>query len=135
METSSDSNGDSYQRLQFMEVDQTAAPLLQEFWVALEPVLPDILDAFYNHLAGIPKLAEMVGDQTSRLKDAQRTHWARLFSGRFDDAYMQGVRTIGLTHNRIGLEPRWYIGGYAFVPRKLTDFAVRKYRWSPTKLA
>jgi len=135
MNASSDSNNDAYQRLQFMEVDETAAPLLQEFWAALEPALLEILDSFYDHLVGVPKLREMVGDQTPRLKDAQRAHWARLFSGRFDEAYMQGVRTIGLTHNRIGLEPRWYIGGYAFVLRKLTDFAVRKYRWSPAKLS
>ncbi|WP_439375687.1 protoglobin domain-containing protein [Bradyrhizobium sp. PMVTL-01] len=36
---------------------------------------------------------------------------ARLFSGRFDEEHIRGVRNIGLAHNKIGLEPRWYIGG------------------------
>ncbi|RMD61797.1 MAG: chemotaxis protein, partial [Alphaproteobacteria bacterium] len=135
MNTTSQSDVDAYQRLQFMEVGETVGPLLREFWSVLEPALPEILDGFYGHVTSTPHLREMVGTQIPRLKEAQKAHWARLFSGHFDDAYMQGVRTIGLTHNRIGLEPRWYIGGYAFVLRRLSDLAVRKYRWSPNKLA
>jgi len=34
---------------------------------------------------------------------------------------LNGVKTIGLIHNKIGLEPRWYIGGYNFVLSHLTD--------------
>ncbi len=57
----------------------------------------------------------MIGNDIPRLKAAQGSHWGRLFNGRFDDAYINGVRTIGLIHNKIGLEPRWYIGGYNLV--------------------
>lgn len=48
----------------------------------------------------------MVGNDVPRLKKAQGSHWERLFSGRFDEAYFSGVKTIGLIHNKIGLEPR-----------------------------
>ncbi len=48
---------------------------------------------------------------------------------------MHGVRTIGLIHNKIGLEPRWYIGGYNFVLGRLAALAVSKYRWKPSRLA
>jgi methyl-accepting chemotaxis protein len=34
--------------------------------------------------------------------------------GDFDDAFMKGVMAVGHAHARIGLEPRWYIGGYAW---------------------
>jgi methyl-accepting chemotaxis protein len=47
---------------------------------------------------------------------------------------MQGVRTIGLIHNKIGLEPRWYIGGYNFVLAELTALAVKAGRWNATRL-
>ena len=77
----------------------------------------------------------MLGEQISRLKQAQSAHWQRLFSGRFDDAYFRGVQSIGLVHHKIGLEPRWYIGGYAYVLNRLTALAVRTHRWSPGKLA
>lgn len=121
-------------RLRFMEVDEKTGNALRAFWKVIEPHLPDVLDGFYNHLASEPSLAKLVGTQAPRLKQAQGGHWARLFGGTFDDAYMQSVRTIGLTHSRIGLEPRWYIGGYKFVLNRLIKLAVEKHRWSPARM-
>src|SRR5262249_16820595 len=75
----------------------------------------------------------MIGNDIPRLKQAQGTHWGRLFDGRFDEAYIQGVRRIGMVHNKIGLEPRWYIGGYNFVLNQLVDLAVKTNRCKPSK--
>lgn len=122
-------------RLRFMRVSRETGALLYEFWKVLEPALPDVLEGFYRHVGQEHNLAKLVGNDVPRLKAAQTTHWTRLFSGRFDESYIQGVRTIGLTHNRIGLEPRWYIGGYNFVLNELTDLATKTYRWKHDKLA
>ncbi len=127
-------NSENATRLKFMLVDQESRVLLAEFWKIVAPRLGDILEAFYQHAGAAPTLAALIGGQSSRLKSAQRTHWERLFSGRFDEDYFNGVRTIGLAHNRIGLEPRWYIGGYNFVLTRLTEIAVDAHRWSPGKL-
>ncbi|HTO84367.1 MAG TPA: globin-coupled sensor protein, partial [Methylomirabilota bacterium] len=122
-------------RLRFMRIDDHTRGLLREFWKSLEPELPAILDAFYDHVMREPNLATLVGTQAPRLKTAQRSHWARLFEGRFDQAYMDGVKQIGMVHHKIGLEPRWYIGGYAFVLDRLVDIAVKSCRWSTRRLA
>jgi methyl-accepting chemotaxis protein len=122
-------------RMRFMMIENSTSVALREFWPKIQGKLPEILEGFYQHMVKEPKLAEMLGTQISRLKGAQGAHWERLFNGRFDDAYMEGVRTIGLVHNRIGLEPRWYIGGYAYVLSKITALAVQSYRWRPKRLA
>lgn len=122
-------------RMRFMRIDTATGDLLREFWIVAEPKLPQILDGFYRHVGAEPQLAQLVGNSIPRLKAAQGAHWARLFGGRFDNDYMRGVRTIGLAHNRIGLEPRWYIGGYSFVLGQLIGVAVEHYRWRPTRLA
>ena len=122
-------------RMRFMRIDARTGELLREFWKAVEPALPTILEGFYQHLTREPQLARMVGSDIPRLKTAQGSHWGRLFNGRFDHEYMQGVRTIGLIHNKIGLEPRWYIGGYNFVLSQLVNLAVRQYRWKPAHLS
>lgn len=115
-------------RTDFMGITPDSSHLLQEFWQIAQPHLPDILEGFYRHVGSIPALATMVGNEVPRLKKAQGSHWERLFSGRFDDEYFNGVRTIGLIHNKIGLEPRWYIGGYNYVLGQLTDIAIQAYR-------
>jgi methyl-accepting chemotaxis protein len=131
-----DNNGNGEAtRLAFMGIDPQSSSLLKDFWKLVEPALPDILNAFYRHVTAVPELAELLGNDIGRLKKAQGRHWERLFSGRFDDDYFNGVRSIGLVHNRIGLEPRWYIGGYNFVLNRLTALAVKHYRWSPAKLS
>lgn len=121
-------------RLRFMRIGEATGIALREFWPTVEKALPVILDGFYRHVTAEPNLAKMLGNRVERLKGAQGAHWARLFDGRFDEAYIQGVRAIGLVHNRIGLEPRWYIGGYAFVLSRLTELAVRRYGWRSKRL-
>ncbi|MBI3706631.1 MAG: chemotaxis protein, partial [Proteobacteria bacterium] len=121
-------------RLRFMQISDETGALLKAFWPLVEQALPDVLEGFYKHVTNEPQLARLLGNQISRLKQAQGTHWARLFSGRFDEAYIQGVRTIGLVHNKIGLEPRWYIGGYNFVLNRLVALAIKSNRWNAGKL-
>ena len=134
-QTPNDENQDRDGRMRFMRVGTETGELLCEFWSVAEPALPAILDEFYRHVLSEPQLAALIGDDMRRLKTAQSSHWARLFNGRFDHDYTRGVRMIGLMHNKIGLEPRWYIGGYNFVLCRLLALAVRKYRWMPTRLA
>ncbi|MDP3545452.1 MAG: protoglobin domain-containing protein, partial [Phreatobacter sp.] len=86
-----------------MRIDEETGQLLRELWAIVEPKLPTILDGFYRHVTSEPKLAALVGSNIPRLKAAQGGHWAKLFAGTFDPAYMDGVRTIGLVHNKIGL--------------------------------
>ena len=126
-------DGDRNTRLAFMRIDERTIADLREFWAAVEPALPKILDGFYAHVMSTPKLAQLLGTQVPRLKTAQGTHWKRLFTSGFDTAYIDGVRTIGLVHNKIGLEPRWYIGGYNLVLRELIRLAATTYRRKPEK--
>jgi len=116
-------------RIRFMRIDDETGERLRGFWTVVEPELPDILEGFYQHLVREPQLARMVGTDIPRLKAAQTAHWSRLFNGRFDRQYIEGVRRIGVIHNKVGLEPRWYIGGYNYVLSRLITIAVRHYGW------
>lgn len=130
-----DSSQDREIRMRFMRIDAGTGELLREFWKVVEPALPQLLEGFYQHVTREPQLARLIGNDIPRLKRAQGSHWGRLFNGRFDHEYMEGVRAIGLVHNKIGLEPRWYIGGYNFVLSQLAALAVRQYRWKSGHLA
>jgi len=134
-ETVAEDNQDRQTRMRFMRIDDGTGERLREFWKVVQPALPELLEGFYQHVTREPQLARLIGSDIPRLKSAQGSHWGRLFNGRFDHEYMQGVRSIGLIHNKIGLEPRWYIGGYNYVLSQLSVIAVRHYRWKPHHLA
>jgi len=118
---------DIQDRLAFAEVDQHTRDTLRAFLPVLQRELPAILAEFYQHIRKFPALAAMFQGQTAmdRARSAQSDHWVRLFGGKFDDEYVTSVRRVGLMHNRIGLDPRWYIAGYSFVLSRLYKVASR----------
>jgi methyl-accepting chemotaxis protein len=108
------------ERLAFARLDDSLRAELVALWPTVERHLEAIITAFYAHLGATPKMAALIGDNRARLQRTQAEHWQRLFTGNFDDTYAASVRRIGKAHVRIGLEPRWYIGGYQFVLNELT---------------
>jgi len=128
-------DNDNRDRMRFLKIDAETSEVLAAFWPSVEQALPALVDNFYQHVTTVPALAKLLGSNVQRLRRAQGSHWERLFSGRFDTAYFDGVRAIGLMHNKIGLEPRWYIGGYNFVLGRLTELAIAKHRWSSGRAA
>lgn len=104
-------------RLAFLRLDDAARADLRSLKPFLEKHLPDVLAAFYEHLRHYPELGRMFGGSTGqdRARGAQLKHWLVIADGRFDQTYVDSVRRIGNVHARLGLEPGWYIGGYAFI--------------------
>jgi len=121
------------ERLSFLEIDDATRLALKEFMPILEEIVPGILEGFYAHLSKRQQLAGMFGSGgqqksvMAHAAEAQANHWRNLFSGRFDDGYAASVRKIGLTHSRLGLDPRWYIGGYAFMLVRVHDAVAHAY--------
>ena len=105
------------QRLLFLKIDQQTRDMLAQIKPILEPELPRILADFYQHISSYPELQKMFssGDMIDRAANAQTKHWENILTGRFDETYVSSVQRIGLTHHRIGLEPRWYIAGYSMI--------------------
>ena len=117
-------------RLKFLEMDgetiaaiQAAAPLLKE-------AMPNCLDAFYARVKASPVLNSFfTGEEhMMRAKRAQLNHWEGVATGAFDARFYHSVLKIGFAHARIGLEPRWYMGGYAHVLADLAQAILLK-RW------
>jgi methyl-accepting chemotaxis protein len=125
---------DIRERLAFIGIDDETRSALSEVLPIIKSHLPSILGEFYDMIRQWPDQARMFPQGgMDRAKNMQESHWVRLFSGHFDDDYVKSVRRIGLTHSRIGLEPRWFIGGYAFVQSRLSHIVSTMYanRWNP----
>ena len=124
--------GDSA-RLKFLGIDANTSERLRGLKPLIAGELPRVAAEFYAHVGAWPALAAMLGDSANieRLKRTQAAHWDSLFSGRFDDDYFKRATTVGQVHARIGLEPRWYIGGYCLVLQNLVRALVAKHGARP----
>ncbi|HEV7258105.1 MAG TPA: methyl-accepting chemotaxis protein [Bosea sp. (in: a-proteobacteria)] len=117
-------------RLSFLKFDAQAKEKLSGIRDILVQALPGALDVFYRQITTFPETRGFFGSaqHVEGAKQRQVSHWQRIAAGRFDQDYVAAVTKVGETHARIGLEPRWYIGGYALLLEKLiTD--VLEARW------
>ena len=127
----------SVERLHFMQIDEQTRSSLREFSPFLEKEIDGILDSFYSYIASHNNLENLFSnpDHIALIKKAQRSHWIDLFQGKFDDEYFQRVQRIGMAHDKVGLEPRWYIGGYNFALCKMISIIQKYYGKKPDKAA
>lgn len=77
----------------------------------------DILSRFYVSVERDPDLRKVLASSTgsAKLKNAQKTHWSVVLSGRFDDEFRARSHRIGAAHVKAGLVPKRYIASYAFL--------------------
>lgn len=104
-------------RLDFIGMDHATRQALRELQPLIADALPKILDQFYSHITKYPQIARLFSSEAAiqHAKEAQLRHWAMIAAASFDETYVQSVTRIGRTHNRLGLEPRWYIAGYSMI--------------------
>jgi hypothetical protein len=74
----------------------------------------EFAERFYAKVLSHPHTAAFFRDpaQLDRLKGLQADYFARLLEGHFDRDYFESRLRVGLTHQRVGVEPVWYLGMY-----------------------
>ncbi|WP_421852383.1 methyl-accepting chemotaxis protein [Oricola sp.] len=116
-------------RLSFLGLDEAGLEKLRKIKPIIERELPIGLDKFYETVRRTPEASQFFRDDShmSGAKNEQIGHWESIAAGRFDDRYVEKVRTIGSVHARIGLAPRWYIGGYGVLTEALIHGVLSEY--------
>ena len=122
------------QRLDFIGLDAKSLATLRGLQSFVAGAIGPALDVFYGKVRETPEVKRFFKDDghMSGAQSRQARHWAVITEGQFGDEYAAGVRAIGETHARLGLEPRWYIGGYAVVLEQLVHATVAK-QWPTLK--
>lgn len=109
------SPADAERRKAYLDLGSRDADILRSVRTALAEVHDELMEEFYDHLLAFPETRSLLSDPAliERLKRKQWSYLAALTSGRYDWNYIQERLRVGVMHQRIGLEPRWYIGAYS----------------------
>ncbi len=110
------------QRISFLNLEPAELELLRELRPLLEKHADAFVAAFYRHLLSFQGTRQLLRDPAvkERLLVKQRGYLLSLSDPRFDDSYIAERRRIGEVHERIGLEPRWYLGAFSLYFSMLT---------------
>ncbi|WP_374655711.1 methyl-accepting chemotaxis protein [Phenylobacterium sp.] len=118
------------ERLDFIKLTPAALQDIRGVKSIIMQELPGALDRFYDSVRSNPNTSKFFNSEghITGAKNKQIDHWETISSGNLDERYVGAVTTVGEVHARIGLEPRWYIGGYALVLDALIE-KVLAARW------
>jgi methyl-accepting chemotaxis protein len=110
-------SADLQDRLDFVGLDTQQRSSLAAVQPVIRSAIGAALDVFYRKASKHPHTAKFFSNAAhiAHAKDRQEKHWEIIASGKYQEDYVDGVTTVGRVHARIGLEPRWYIGGYAII--------------------
>ncbi|WP_338721201.1 methyl-accepting chemotaxis protein [Devosia sp. XK-2] len=108
-------------RLDFIGLDEAARARLAAIQPSIETHLEPALSRFYAKIGTVPAVSRFFDGkpQMDRAKSKQVGHWQAIATGQLDDSYMEASSRVGLRHAKIGLEPRWHIGGYGVIMETL----------------
>ncbi len=111
------STDDLDQRLDFIKVSRADLAAMAAHRELIAAAVDRGLTAFYERLQQTPEVARFFPDgaRMGAARALQVKHWGRIAAGAMDEAYVEEVSRVGQVHARIGLEPRWYLGGYALI--------------------
>jgi len=107
-------NHEISERLAFLEFSATDARFLRQLKAPLQAAWAGEADAFYRHLLEFDDTRALLTNPAvmDRLQDAHSRYFRRLYEDQASQDYVSNRLNIGLVHQRIGLEPKWYIGAY-----------------------
>jgi diguanylate cyclase (GGDEF)-like protein/PAS domain S-box-containing protein len=105
---------DIAERKAFLEFTPQDATRLAALHAGLATTGDVFTTAFYQHLLSFDALHGLLPDTQSleQLKRAQAEYFNSLTAGDYGDGYVANRLRVGQVHQRIGLEPKWYIGAY-----------------------
>jgi len=111
-------------RLKFLSFDEQDGRNLVEIRDVIASRIDEMIAEFYDHLLQFEELRVILSDPTlvARLKGSQRQYLLSL--GQLGDyvEYAEARLRIGLTHERVGLKQKWYLGAY----HKLFELILRR---------
>lgn len=127
------SQQDLQERLAFLQLEQAELDRLTALAPILEEKADELVDGFYRHLLAFPETRALLRDNQvrTRLLRMQREYLVSLAGPTIDADYIARRKHIGHVHERIGLEPRWYLGAYSLYFGLLTPLVFEVHAGSP----
>jgi signal transduction histidine kinase len=101
-------------RKRYLEIGPEDEDLLRAAHLHLQRHAGVIIGRFYDYLLGHEATRSMLTAPglVERLKELQARYFTELTAGTYDLAYFENRLRVGLSHQRIGLTPEWYLGAY-----------------------
>jgi methyl-accepting chemotaxis protein len=104
-------------RIAYLRLSPSDAAMMRRLEPEVMRVVHDAMAPLYDHIRAHSRVGHLVQDpkRVAHLQQAQIKYYERMMSGEWNEDYLEGLLRIGRAHERVGLDPEYYLGAYAFV--------------------
>lgn len=122
-------------RKAFLELGEDDLARLREMHALLADDAEAFAESFYAHVLSFPAPRALVADDAveAGLRRTQGAYLSSLLAGNYGEDYVRNRLRVGVAHERIGLEPKWYIGAYRKCLSDLMALLWRRMRETPER--
>jgi diguanylate cyclase (GGDEF)-like protein/PAS domain S-box-containing protein len=108
------SRGEVAMRCRYLEWQDADAARLASHAGEVEEYHRAFVERLYGHLEQFDPIAGILRNPTTlqRLKHSQLDYYQRLWSGPYDRDYVLNRLRVGLVHQQVGVDLKWYLGAY-----------------------
>jgi len=123
---------DVKERLDMIKLTEEDMAVLRRIKPLMEPHLQAVIDDYYASLVKVSKLKAIIYMHSSidRLKGTMRRHLLEILDGRIDPSFMEKRIRIAIMHNKIGLEPKWYMAAFEKLQSSFLEHLVQELHTS-----
>jgi rsbT co-antagonist protein RsbR len=110
-------------RKEFLEFRQEDADALRTLNEVAQKYANPVIDDLYRHFLSFEETRTFFRDTEvlERVKQLQKEYFLRLTMGEYGADYVANRLRIGTVHERINLDPKWYLGAYNFYLRAVAS--------------
>ena len=122
-------------RKDFVNFTEADAILLKELAPITAEYADRVMDQLYTQILSYSETKKFFPDDATleRVKHLQKEYFFRLTDGEYGQEYLDNRLYIGHVHQRIGLEPRWYMGLYSVYMQLTFPHFLKPYTSKPKK--
>ncbi|MEW6490081.1 MAG: protoglobin domain-containing protein [Thermodesulfobacteriota bacterium] len=120
-------------RLEFLQIEEQDRSALAQLAQVLAPHLDSLVEQWHGFLLERPETRGRLprGKVGDHLRAMQARYFRTLLSGPYDRDYFEDRLRIGFVHERVGLEPAWYLGSYRKFQDMVRDVLLREGHEAP----
>jgi heme-based aerotactic transducer len=124
-------------RKAFVRISDDETRLLRSMLPVMQKHVHRIVEDFYTYLFSYEETQAFFADAgaVERAKSAQREYLLDLFRGNFDEAYFERRLQIGVVHESIGLDAKWYLGSNSVFLELIVPVLAAACRFRPRRLS
>lgn len=120
-------------RIAYLELGDEDRRLLAELAQILGPHLGTLVERWHAFLLERPETRNRLprGKLGDHLRAMQTRYFHSLLNGPYNREYFEDRLRIGFVHERVGLEPVWYLGAYRKFQDMVREFLLRQGHEAP----